>query len=155
MHSSLFADVMTHFELDTTYGAYVAHAPGITLATSNVMSLFGLHRAWRGAAAGHLAALEMTSSLPNRRYGLGMRRLGASERACLFYDEHIEADAVHEQIAAHDLCANLAAQEPHLAPDIVFGAASCMLLEDLFARHLLGAWSDRRPSLGFSNIQAA
>jgi hypothetical protein len=29
------------------------------------MSLFGLHRRWTPALLGHLAALEMTSSLPN------------------------------------------------------------------------------------------
>ena len=47
-----------------------------TLADDNLMSLFGLHRRLRGALLGHLAAYEMTSSLPNRRYGNGLRRLG-------------------------------------------------------------------------------
>ena len=63
------------------------------------MSLFGLHRRWRGAALGHLAAVEMTSSEPSRRYSAGLRRLGFDERVTVFYDEHVEADAVHEQIA--------------------------------------------------------
>ena len=44
------------------------------------MSLFGLHRRLRGALVGHLAAFEMTSSIPNRRYGDGLRRLGVRRR---------------------------------------------------------------------------
>ena len=39
-------------------------SPAITLAIGNLMSLFGLHRRLRGAIVGHLAAFEMTSSLP-------------------------------------------------------------------------------------------
>ena len=147
MHATLFADLMRGVGLDTTYGAYVDDVPGVTLATSNVMSLFGLHRRWRGAATGHLAAIEMTSSLPNRRYGQGLRRLGGSDATCTFFDEHIEADAVHEQIAAHDMCGSLAQDEPALAADIVFGAAAGLLLDELFAAHVLTAWDAGSSSL--------
>ena len=62
------------------YGAYLDRVPGVTLATVNLMSLFGLHRRWRGAIVGHLALFEMTSSIPNRRYANGLRRLGFGER---------------------------------------------------------------------------
>ena len=41
----------------------------------------------------------MTSTLPNRRYGNGLRRLGARRRRDRYFDEHVEADAVHEQVA--------------------------------------------------------
>ena len=104
MHSELFRATMRGLDLDDSYGAYLDRVPAITLAISNVMSLFGLHRRHRGALLGHLAAFEMTSSLPNRRYGQGLRRLGGDEAAARFYDEHVQADAVHEQIAAHDMC---------------------------------------------------
>ena len=36
--------------------------PAVTLTTVNLVSLFGLHRRWRGALVGHLALFEMTSS---------------------------------------------------------------------------------------------
>ena len=147
MHATLFADLMRHLGLDTTYGRFVDDVPGVTLATNNLMMMFGLHRRWRGATAGHLAAIEMTSSSPNRRYGQGLRRLGGSDAACVFFDEHVEADAVHEQIAAHDLCGSLALDEPALAGDVVFGAAAGILLDQLFAEHVLGAWSAGRSSL--------
>ncbi len=155
MHATLFADLMRGIGLDTTYGAYVDDVPGITLATSNVMSLFGLHRRWRGAATGHLAAIEMTSSLPNRRYGQGLRRLGGSDAAATFFDEHVEADAVHEQIAAHDMCGTLALDQPALAADIVFGAAAGLLLDELFAEHVLSAWDAGRSSLRPSAMAGA
>jgi len=109
--------------------------------------MFGLHRRWRGAAVGHLAMLEMTSSVPNRRYGNGVRRLGFPPHAAAFFDEHVQADSVHEQIARHDLAGALADDEPSLAADIVFGAAACHGLEDRMARHLLAAWDRRETSL--------
>ncbi|MFD1498718.1 iron-containing redox enzyme family protein, partial [Streptosporangium lutulentum] len=74
-HSELFRATMRALELDDDYGAYLDRVPAITLALSNVMSLFGLHRRHRGALLGHLAALEMTSSIPNRRCSRGLRRL--------------------------------------------------------------------------------
>ena len=67
VHATLFAVAMDAVGLDPTYGAYVERLPGITLATVNLMSLCGLHRRLRGAIVGHLAAFEMTSSLPSRR----------------------------------------------------------------------------------------
>ena len=81
IHAELFARAMEAVGLDATYGAYLDRMPGVTLATVNLMSLFGLHRRLRGAIVGHLALFEMTSSVPNRRYGAGLRRLGYGEDA--------------------------------------------------------------------------
>jgi hypothetical protein len=140
MHAELFAGTMRTLGLRDEYGGYVDEVPAVTLATNTAASLFGLHRRWRGALVGHLAALEMTSSLPNRRYGNGLRRLGYGVAATRFYDEHVEADAVHEQVAMHDLAGSLAAAEPHLVGDILFGAACCLALDGHLAAHLLGRW---------------
>lgn len=147
MHQELFKQTMRHFGLDLTYGAYVGEVPAETLATTNLMSLFGLHRRNRGALLGHLAAYEMTSSLPNRAYGNGLRRLGGTPEATAFYDEHVEADAVHEQIAAHDMCGSFAAAEPELAGDVLWGARCALALDEQWARMVLGAWDAGRPSL--------
>lgn len=147
MHSSLFARLMGSLDLDDSYGAYLDRVPGTTLATTNLMSVFALQRRRRGAAVGHLALLEMDSSIPNRRYGEGLRRLGFGADARRFYDEHVEADSVHEAIAAHDLAGALAAQEPHLASEIVFGADALGFVEGYFAQTLLGAWDRDRSSL--------
>jgi hypothetical protein len=147
MHSRLFAKTMRALGLDDRENAYLPHAPGVTLATVNLMSATGLRRSRRGAIIGHLAMFEMTSALPNRRYGNALRRLGYGEEATDFYDEHVEADAVHENIAAYDLAGGLARQEPELAGDILFGARALLYLEDRLARHLLDAWEDDRTSL--------
>src|SRR6185312_6750219 len=133
MHATLFAGAMQALGLDDRYGAYLEHLPGTTLATVNLMSLFGLHRRLRGAIVGHLAAFEMTSSEPNGRYAHGLRRLGAGDDATEFFDEHVEADALHEAVAAHDLAAGVCELDPELAGDILFGASSLLLLDAQFA----------------------
>ena len=146
IHAQLFADAMDALGLDSRYGAYVDHIPGVTLATVNLMSMFGLHRRLLGAIVGHLALFEMTSSVPNRRYANGLRRLGVPE-ATGFFDEHVVADAVHENVAAVDLAGGLARAEPALEPDILWGAAALIELEGRFARHLLESWETGRSSL--------
>jgi len=147
IHARLFADAMDELGLDARYGAYLDVIPGVTLATVNLMSLFGLHRRWRGAVVGHLALFEMTSSLPNRRYANALRRHGLGPRATAFFDEHVTADAVHEQVAAVDLAGGLVRQEPALAGDVLWGARCLLELEARWARHLLAAWGAGRTSL--------
>ncbi len=148
IHAQMFADAMEALGLDARYGAYVDLLPGVTLATVNLMSLFGLHRRWRGAIVGHLALFEMESSVPNRRYGNGLRRLGCGEQATAFFDEHVMADAIHEAVAAVDLAGGLARQQPLLTQDVLWGAATLVELDGRFARHLLGAWD-----LGHSSLR--
>jgi hypothetical protein len=155
MHSELFAGLMRDLDLDAGYGALWDDAPAAAFAAVNTMSLFGLHRRWRGAAVGHLTAVEMTSSEPSRRYSAGLRRLGYDERTTVFYDEHVEADAVHEQIAAVDMCGSLVAAEPSLAADVLFGAACSLAMDGVTARHLLGAWEAGRSGLRRERVLAA
>lgn len=147
IHAALFAKSLRAAGLDDAYGAYLEHVPGVTLATVNLMSLLGLHRRWRGAICGHLALFEMTSSVPNRRYATGLRRLGFDADATDFFDEHVVADAVHESIAAVDLAGGLAAAEPELAADVLWGARALVAVDGRWARHVLGAWDDGRSSL--------
>jgi hypothetical protein len=147
MHSELYRTLLRGLGLSDEYGNYLDAVPAITLAISNVMSLFGLNRELRGALVGHLAAYEMTSSAPCRRYGKAVRRLFGAEAPAEFFDVHVTADALHEQLAAHDLCGGLAADEPGLAEDIVFGAAACLHVDGRFARHVLDRWGARQPSL--------
>lgn len=140
MHSALFARTMRGLGLDDTYGAYVDQVPAVTLASVNMMSMFGLHRRLRGAIVGHLAAFEMTSSLPNRLYGNGFRRHGYDAAVTWYFDEHVEADAVHEQIAGRDLAGRLVEQEPALHHDVLFGAAACLHVDGLVGAHLVERW---------------
>jgi hypothetical protein len=155
MHSELFAGLMRDLGLDAGYGALWDRAPAVAFASVNTMSLFGLHRRWRAAALGHLTAVEMTSSEPSRRYSAGLRRLGFDERTTVFYDEHVEADAVHEQIASVDMCGSLVAEFPDLADDVVFGAACALALDGLTATALLAAWESGRSALREARTVAA
>jgi hypothetical protein len=138
---------MVALGLDPTYGAYLERLPGVTLATVNLISLFGLHRRWRGALVGHLAVFEMTSVVPMGRYSELCRRLGLPEEARRFYDVHVVADAVHQVVASRDLAAGFVAAEPDRAADVSFGARALMAVEGRFARSLLDAWAAGRSSL--------
>ena len=147
VHAELFAVTMAELGLDRTYGAYLDLMPGVTLATVNLVSLFGLHRRWRGALVGHLAIFEMASVTPMGRYAAALRRLGFGDDAARFYDVHVEADAVHEVVACRDMAAGLVRQEPALAGDVLFGARAIMRVEERFARWLVDSWSAGRSSL--------
>ncbi|WP_432155239.1 iron-containing redox enzyme family protein [Streptomyces sp. bgisy153] len=147
VHAVLFADLMADLGLDTAYGRYLDAACAEVLATVNLMSLFGLHRSLRGALVGHFAAVEITSSPGSRRLADALRRTGAGPAAVRFYDEHVEADAVHEQVVRHEVIAGLLGAEPGLAPDVVFGIDATGLLEDRLGDRLLTAWRSGRSAL--------
>ena len=146
IHAELFARSMEAVGLDGEYGAYLDHIPGHTLAAVNLTSFFGLHRRLRGCLVGHLALFEMASSIPSRRYADALRRLGWDE-ATEFFDEHVEADAVHENIAAVDLAGGLMAQDPLMATDILFGAKVLLALDRRAAERVLLHWEAGESSL--------
>ena len=147
MHSQLFADMMRELGLSDVYGHYLDLVPGQTLAEVNLMSMCGLHRRLRGALVGQFAVVELTSSPGSDRLVRAMRRLGCGPAAIEFYDEHVEADAVHEQIIRRGVIAPLLAAEPDLAADIVFGMRAFGMLGDRLSQVLLRSWGDGRSSL--------
>lgn len=147
MHSRLFADLMLEAGLDPSYLYYLEIAPAVALAPVNMMSLFGLHRALRGALVGHFAAAEITTAPSARRMAQALERFGAGEYASVFFTEHIEADAVHEQVLRRDVVGDLLRHEPGLASDVVFGVRATGLLEERLGAHLLGSWRAGHGSL--------
>ncbi|NDU77337.1 iron-containing redox enzyme family protein [Actinomadura sp. DSM 109109] len=146
-HQGLYADLLDDLGLDPSYGAYVEAAPAVMLATVNMMSLFGLHRSLRAALVGHFAAAEITTAPSARRMARALERLGAGPRALLFHTEHIEADAVHEQVLRHEVIGGLLDSEPGLAGEVVLGVRATVLLEDRLGDHLLGCWRAGRSAL--------
>src|SRR3954453_16490221 len=146
-HSRLFANTMDALGLDSRYGAYLDAIPGCPLAAVNLMSMCALQRRLKAAIVGHLAVLEMDSTQPNRRYGNGLRRLGFDERATDFFDEHVEADAVHEALAAYDLAGALARDDPSLIEDMLFGARAMLVLDEVVARYITARWDAGESSL--------
>ncbi len=140
LHHRLFEIGMAASGLDASYGAHVDAVPLEVLEQNNAVSLLGLHRRLRGAALGHLAAFEATSSLPSRRMAQGLERLGFPAEMVGYYAEHVEADAVHEQLAVRTIVAAVLEEEPELEEDVWFGAFTCLDLEDRFARTLLARW---------------
>jgi hypothetical protein len=140
LHSHLFARGLDAEGMRSEHGAYIDEATLETLEMNNAMSLFGLHRRLRGAAMGHLAAFEASSSVPSRKMAQGLERLGFNEGLVGYYAEHVEADAMHEQLAARDICGTLAEDDPGQADGIWFGAWACLDLEARFARSMFERW---------------
>ncbi len=147
MHSSLFADAMSALGLDSTYGAYLDRLPAVTLATTNLISMFGLHRRLRGALIGHLASFEMTSVVPMGRYSSWLQSLGVPPKGRRFYDVHVEADEVHQYVAVDELVGGFLEAEPEQSDAVIFGARAAALVESAFAAHLVLAWKSDRSSL--------
>jgi hypothetical protein len=147
VHQHLYAELMDAAGLDASYLAYLDHVPAQALASINLMSMFGLHRELRGAAVGHFASTEITSSPGSRRLVDALRRLDAPQPCVSFYAEHIVADAVHEQVVRTDVVGDLVAREPHLEADVVFGIRARDVVEDRLADHLMACWKAGRSSL--------
>ena len=140
LHHQLFTRGMAASGLEPAYDAHFDVVPLEALEQNNAVTMFGLHRRLRGAALGHLAAFEATSSLPSRRMAEGLRRLEFPDELVAYYAEHVEADAVHEQLAVRTICAALLDEEPHLEADVWFGAFTCLDLEDRLGRAMLARW---------------
>jgi hypothetical protein len=140
LHHRLFERGMIACGLRAEYGAYVDEAIVEILEQNNAMSLFGLHRRLRGAALGHLAGFEATSSLPSRRLTQGLERLGMAPELVHYYAEHVEADAAHEQLAARIICGALVDAEPAQRESVVLGVRACFVLEDAVATRMLEQW---------------
>ncbi|MFP1153199.1 iron-containing redox enzyme family protein [Mycobacterium sherrisii] len=147
VHQQLFANLLEAADLDATYLSYLDYVPAEALAAVNLMSLFGLHRWLRGATIGHFTATEITSSPGSRRMVQALERMGAPEACVIFYREHVEADAVHEQVVRHDVVADLVAREPKLDRDIVFGMRAFAAVEDRLADHIMSSWTQGQSSL--------
>jgi hypothetical protein len=147
MHAELFATTMRAFGLDPAVAAYIDVVPGTTLATDNLVSMFGLHRAWRAACVGHLALFEMTSVGPMGRYAKALARFGVPAPARRFYEGHVTADEVHQHVALDDMVGGLLEAEPHLAREVLFGARALAQIEGRFSAHLLDRWDVGASSL--------
>ena len=140
LHHHLFARGMAACGLDAARGRYIDEAPLEVLEQNNAMSLFGLHRRLRGAAVGHFAAFEATSAAPSRRLVQGLQRLDLPPEIVDYYGTHVTADAAHEQVAIRTICGSLVEDEPQLRDDVMFGAATCLGLEDRVGGWILDHW---------------
>jgi hypothetical protein len=147
LHQQLFADLMAAAGLDPSYLGYINHVPAEALSAVNLMSMFGLHRAFRGAAVGHFASTEITSPPGSARLVQGLERLGAPEECVRFYREHVEADAVHEQVVRTDVVGELIRMEPQLERDVVFGIRAHAVVEDRLADLLMQRWAENQTTL--------
>jgi hypothetical protein len=76
-----------------------------------------------------------------------LQRMAAPPACIGFYSEHVEADAVHEQVVRIDVVGDLIAREPHLDPDVVFGIRAHAAVENRLADKLIESWKRGQTSL--------
>ncbi len=146
MHSELFAKLMRELDLNDSYAHYIDRVPAATLVALNTLSYFGMHRSRVNELVGHLCIIEMSSSLPSRDYSRALHRLGVDESARIFYDEHVEADAVHEQLIVRRVAGALGVT-PADRIGLVRGARACLVVENLLTEQIWDAWEAGRSSL--------
>ncbi|WP_433722830.1 iron-containing redox enzyme family protein [Nocardia sp. CA-129566] len=148
VHAQLYVDLLAGAGLNPAYLHYLDFVPAPMLAVVNMMSLFGLHRQLRGASVGHFATVEIASPPGAQRMVDALRRLQADPACLRFYLEHIEADAVHEQVLRRDVIGDLLSRQPDLTASVVFGIQATNLLEDRFAEHVIErCWAEGHSSL--------
>ena len=145
VHARLFAAMLRSTGLDDGYGVYLDRAPASTLAEVNLMSLCGLHRALRGALVGQFATVELTSSPGSDRLVRAMDRMGFPAAASAFYAEHVEADAVHEQLMRRGVVQPLLAEEPSSRRTSCSASAPARYWRSGSAT--MSAWANGRTSL--------
>src|SRR4029077_17529208 len=97
LHQRLYAEALSAAGLDPAYGAYLDDVSAVSLAAANLMSLLCLNRRLRGAALGHFAAFEASSSVPSRRVAAAIERVGLGPVVAAYFHEHVEAASVHAQ----------------------------------------------------------
>jgi len=139
-HAELFATTLRGFGIDDTYGTHIDRLPAITLATTNLISMFGSSRRLLGALVGHLAVFETTSVAPMGRYAEAITRFGGLDDAREFYDVHVEADAHHGPLALEQLVPGFVEDHPDRAAEVCFGARALAEVEGRFTEHLLSSW---------------
>ena len=146
IHAELFADTMDELGLDQRPNAHLDVLPAVSLAISNLASMLGLHRRWRGAAMGHLALSELTSVEAMERYVAGLDRLHLSSRAQRFFRVHVLADAEHSSLMI-ELLEALVGAEVELHDDVAFGVGAALAVESAFATRVVAAWRRGASSL--------
>ena len=146
MHATLWANMMRGIGLNSDYAAYIDQIPAPSLAVVNTLSYFGLHRGLIRELMGHLCIVETTSALPCRAYSRGLRRLGFEADVRLFFDEHVEADSVHEQLVIRNVAVPLG-DSPESRIALIRGARICAAIEDFAADHIWQAWERDASSL--------
>lgn len=140
-HAQIFADALRAAGLSDRYGAYVDRLPGVTLATQNLITMFGLQRRLAPAIIGHLALFEMTSVGPMGRYAQKVDQLGLGDTVRRFYDVHVAADVAHSRLALEELVGGHLDEHPGDAAMVVWGAETLAAVEGRFAAHLMSHWT--------------
>lgn len=146
-YSTFYAPTMTELALNASIGSYVEDLPAATLAPVNLARMVAAHPRWRAALVGRFALVDVTSGRRLRDYSRALERCGVGPTGRAVFNLNFDVSERRESVARRRLVTGLLSSEPHLASDVLFGAASAVALELALARHLLGAWTHSHSTL--------
>lgn len=138
-----FAEVLKAAGLDPGYLRYLNDVSAEALALVNMMSMFGLHRNLRGAAAGQMLATKIAVRRASGALVDALVRVAAPAPCVQFYRAHTGPASK----ARCDTVGALLEREPELESDVVLGIRAFELIEDRFATRLVTCWTEGRTSL--------
>ncbi len=141
LHATMYGDALEAAGLDRTYGAYIDETSGLSLTCCNVMTMFGLNRRLRGAAMGHLAAFEASSSVPAARSRPASNGSGFPMRSRRTSTSTSRRTPYTSTWPRATSAARWSAEDPSLREDVLFGAASSLHLDALSGGELLDRWT--------------
>ena len=121
--------------------------PATTWRSTTSCRMFGLQRRLRAAPSATWRPSRPPARCPAGGFAAGIESVGLPDATARYFHEHVEADAVHEQMAVRDVCGGLLESESALLPDVLFGVAGCLFLDVLEGDHLLSDWRHEAPEL--------
>jgi hypothetical protein len=145
--AALLARAMATSGVDATYAVHLDRLPAAALAVDSFAVVCGLQRRLLGASLGHLAMREATSVAPLGMYAAGARRLGLGDDVTDYFDERAATAAIHDQIAAHAVCAPFVGGDLARAEQVLLGAVGGAWLDDQLADLVLASWTEDRSAL--------
>lgn len=111
------------------------------------MSMFGLHRHLRGAAVGHFAATELTSSPGSHRIVKGLKRLALRDPASTFIGNTSRPTRFMNKWSARTSWQTWCRASPAWNGTSFSVACAFDAIEGRLADHMLSSWAAGCPSL--------
>lgn len=146
-YAELFATTLRELGLDDHPGAHLDDLPAVTLASTNLVRMFGRSRRLLGALVGHVALFECASATSMAETADVLARLGGSPAAREYFEVRATHDARHGRIALDRLVPGIVDGDPARGAEVAFGARALDEVERRVTAHVLGCWLDGRSSL--------
>lgn len=152
-HAELFADALEGLGLDPTPNAYIDSCNGVSLATSNLVTLGAMQRRLRGIVLGQLSLFEMDSVVPNQAMVDCCDRLDLDPAVRPFFHIHVMADTEHQQMVAKSFLTDYPKIEPAQVDNVLLGMRAQSLIDHAIAATAVPFWERGRSALAGHRVE--